>query len=111
MKIITKKKFIEETYNVDYELIKWLNEHLKGYLKYAKKHIKLDYYTFEHEGKTLTQEEMINRVIEITDCLLNSQIYWNYEENDNSSLDCEKMYRMKDEMYDILKAIHWHLWW
>ena len=104
MKIITKKKFIEETYNVDYELIKWLNEHLKMYLEIAGKKIDLDYHKFNFRGKEYTQRELILKLIADTDYLLLD--YW-----ENVFSNSSKMEKAKNEMYSILMLIHWSLWW
>lgn len=47
MKIITKKKeekiLKEETYSLDYTLIKWLDRHIKAYYNCANKVIDMSY--------------------------------------------------------------------
>lgn len=106
MKIITnkmmKKKISEECWNLDRELIKWLNEHFKVYKEEAIKIVNLEFYKFTYRKKEYTQLEILNRLIEITDFLLNVDYF-----------DCNKkeVNKQKDEMYDLLKLVHWQLWW
>lgn len=105
MKIITKKKLKEECWNLDYSLVVWLNEHLRVYLEDADKVIDLAYYKFDYEGETYTLKEIIIKLIAITDYLKDKHFA------DSSSEDLEITERKKDEMYDILKMIHYYLWW
>lgn len=102
MKIVTKKTISKECWNLDYELIKWLNEHLKVYKKEASKVINLEYYKFQYKKKKYTQLDILNRLIEITDILL---------ETDYFDCDVFKINNLKNEMYDLLKEVHWQLWW
>ena len=103
MKIITKKTIKKECWNLDYELVKWLNEHLKVYKEDASKHIDLEYYKFTYKRKEYTQLEIIDRLVEITDYLQENTINW--------YCDVEKNEKYKNEMYDLLKLIHWSMWW
>lgn len=108
MKIITKKseqkRIKEECYNLDYELIKWLNEHLKVYKEDASKIVDMNFFKFKYKKKEYTQLQILDRLIEITDYLVNED---NYYINQDTILMC----KYKDEMYDLLKFIHWQLWW
>lgn len=104
MKIVTKKKIKRECWNLDLELVKWLNEHLKVYLKSASRNVDLTFHTFWIGDEKLTQEECIKRLIIITDYLANHNFEWTVE-------DAENMLKLKDEMYEILKEIHFSLWW
>lgn len=107
MKIITKKKeekiLKEETYSLDYTLIKWLNKHLKAYYDYANKIIDLSYYEYEYNRKKYSSEQIIKRLIDITDMLSNEDYYFGE--------DGEKLVELKDEMYDLLRLVHFGLWW
>ena len=103
MRIITKKTIKKECWNLDYELVKWLNEHLKVYKKDASKQVDLEYYTFTYKRKEYTQLEIIDRLVEITDYLKENAFDWN--------CDDEKNEKYKNEMYDLLKLIHWTMWW
>lgn len=102
MEIGRKKRIREECWNVDYELIKWLNEHSKIYLEEASKMVDLEYHKFNHRGKELTQAEAISRLIYLTDYLLKD--YYLGEEP-------MKRNRAKNEIYDLLKLLHWQFWW
>ena len=103
MKIITKKKLKQETYSLDYSLIEWLNEHLKIYLKETEGIIDLTFHKFTYKKQEYTQIEIVNRLIEITDYLLDDDNYfWGN--------DKEKE-RLVKEMYDLLKLVHFYLWW
>lgn len=107
MKIITKKKeekmIKEDTYSLDYALIKWLNIRLKAYLNYANKYVDLEYYKFKYRNKEYTQYEIVNRLIEITDTLVDEGFYWGTKD--------KKAMKLVNEMYDLLKIIHFALWW
>lgn len=106
MKIITKKKLSQECWNLDYELIKWLNEHLKIYKDEASKVVDLEFKKYEYEKKNLEYSQLgiIIRLIDLTDYLLVN--YYNYQ-----NMEVEAMIKAKDEMYDLLKLVHFDLWW
>lgn len=99
MKLIKtkKQKMKEECWNLNYELVKWLNEHLKVYLEDASRIVDLEFYKLKYKRKYYTQKELIERLITITDKILNDSMF-----------GCEEL---KNEMYDILKLIHFTLWW
>lgn len=100
---IKRKKISRECWNLDYELVKWLNEHLKVYKEEASKIVDLEFYKFPYKRKEYTQLQILNRLIEITDYLLDVD----YFNNGNVEL----INKNKDEMYDLLKLVHWQLWW
>lgn len=111
MKIITKKKekkiLKEECWSLDFQLVKWLNEHLKVYLEDADKNVDLEFYKFKYKRKDYTQKELIERLITITGTLLGDidNDYW------DMTFTSEKMLKLVDEMYDLLKLVHFALWW
>ena len=106
MRIVTKKTIKKECWNIDYELIKWLNEHFKIYLRDSKSIVDLSFYKYKYKKKEYTQEEIIKRLIDITDIFLDD--YW-LEKQD---LDyCKELDGLKNEMYDLLKLVHWNMWW
>lgn len=102
MRFVTKKIISRECWNLDYELIKWLNEHLKVYKEEAIKVVDLEFYKFPYKRKKYTQLEILNRLIEITNILL---------EIDYFNCNVIEANNLKDEMYDLLKVVHWQLWW
>lgn len=99
MKIVTKKTIKKECWNLDYNLTKWLNEHLKIYKKDASEIVDLEFHKFNYKNKEYTQLQIIDKLIDITDYLLTDV--------DSAT----KMEEYKNEMYDLLKLIHWTLWW
>lgn len=90
----------EECWNVDLALVKWLNEHLKFFKEDATGIINLEFHTYIYNGKEYTQSEIIDRLIELTKEL----------QDINFSIPIDKE-KMKDEMYDLLKLVHFDLWW
>ena len=97
-----KKKLQEECWNIDYELIKWVNQHYKKYLEDASETVDLTWKEFKYKRKMYTQEELIKKVITITDELLD------YCEE---GIYPQKAVELKDEMYDIMKELHFAMWW
>lgn len=104
MKKNTKTSLKEECWSLDNSLVEWLNEHLKQYYEDASKYVKLDFHKFNYNGEILTQEQIIKRLIEITDFLL-------IDYYDRFGERLELMDKYLNEMYDLLKLVHWCLWW
>lgn len=96
-----KRKMQEECWNLGYEFVKWLNEHLKIYVEDKQKVVDMEYYKYDYKGKNYTELEMMNKLVDVTDELLKE-----YDE-----IDCDKMNKLKDEMYELLKKIHFSLEW
>ena len=90
----------EECWNLDLALVEWLNEHLKFFKEEVNGIINLEYHTYIYNGKEYTQLEIINRLIELTE-----------ELQDVYSIVPDDKEKMKDEMYDLLKLVHFDLWW
>lgn len=97
-----KQKISEECWNLDGALIGWLNEHLKVYREEASRVVDLEYYKHRYKRKEYTTLQIIDRLIEITNYLLSEDLF---------NCDYEKLEKLKDEMYDLLKLVHWNLWW
>lgn len=100
MKIVTKRTIKRECWDLDYSLIKWLNEHLKVYLNEAQEYIDLGFNKFDYKGTEYTEEQIIIRMIEITNKLKNTY----YDQT-------EEVKDLVDELYDLLKIVHFALWW
>lgn len=116
MKIVTKKnlekQIKEECWNMDYELVKWLNTHLKVYKEDTIGFVDLEYNKYKYKKKEYTQLEIINRLIEITDFLLGSEPYDSINGYSIVSVqDVRTISARKNEMYDLLKLVHWNMWW
>ena len=99
-----KKKVSEECWNLNNELLWWLNEHLKVYLNDANKYVDLEYHTITYKRKTYTQLEVINRLIELTNYLIGADCM-------EKCVNVKDVTKAKDEMYDLLKQVHFYMWW
>lgn len=90
----------DETWNLDYEFIKWVNSRFKKYKEKAGKIVDLEFHRFEYEGKEYTQLELIDKVIKLSN-----------EYIDTNLLSEDKLNSIKDEIFDIFKLIFWTMWW
>ena len=95
----------DETWNLDYEFIKWVNSRFKKYKEGAIGTVDLEYHKFKYKRKEYTQLQLIDRVIELTDEILTDE-YWNLIYTDAERLD-----KIKDEVFDIFKLIYGVMWW
>lgn len=96
------KKRVPIDWNLDYELIEWLNKNLKVFYENANEIIDLKYHKFKYKGKNYTQEKLIEKLIEITDYL--KKDYYEVKEP-------QKIIDNVNEMFDILNLIFFTLWW
>lgn len=95
----------DETWNLNYEFILWLNSRFKKYREQAIKIVNLEYYKFEYKDKTYTQLQVIDRIIELTDYIINNDYYemiWS---------DVERLEAMKNEIFDLFKMSFGAMWW
>lgn len=96
---IKKNRIRRDCWSLDGTFIRWLNEHLKVYLRDADKVVDLDYHKFNYKGKECTQKELIIYLIRITDDLIPMD-NWDEEYGD-----------LCNEMLDIWKLIFPAMWW
>lgn len=89
-----------ECWDLDYSFIKWLNKHLKVYLKDASTMVDLSFHKFKFEGFEYTLEELIKLLIETTDYLIDHF----YDTSEGIEVDY-------DRALSIWSLIHQHLWW
>lgn len=105
MKILTKKKeqkiIKEECWNLNTELLKWLNIHFKVYKEDASKIVNLRYHTFIYDKKEYTQLEIIDRIIELTDYLL----------LDDNYLPTTIIINKQKQLFDLLELVFNAMWW
>ena len=108
MKIITKKKErkikSKECWNLDYELIKWLNEHLKIYKSDALKNVDLTFHKIKYRNKEYTQLEIIDLLIKYTDYMVDEETYYSKD-------NYKKINKYKNRIYELMREIHWFMWW
>ena len=95
----------DETWNLDYEFIKWVNSRFKKYKEKAVGTVDLEYHKFKYKRKEYTQLQLIDRVIELTDEILTDE-YWNL-----IYTDAERLEKIKGEVFDIFKLIYGVMWW
>lgn len=67
LRLKEKKRISRDCWSLDYAFLDWLKPRIKCYLKEAGKYVDLDYHTFEYNEKTMTQKEILVRMIEILD--------------------------------------------
>lgn len=95
-----KSEFIKECdtdWNLNHEFIYWLNKWFKVYKKRCC--INLEFHKFKYKNKIMTQDEIIDRIIELTD--LGIKDYDNIFYN-------EKNY---DELMELWKLVCPAMWW
>lgn len=85
-------------WNLNHELILFLNDQLKIYKEKAK--IDLTFHTFKYKHHTYTQEELIDYLIYITDHLINTDDWYAAE-----------YFNKYNEVWDIWKILHPAMWW
>lgn len=100
-----------ECWNLDYHLVVWLNKHLKQYLEDASRIVDLDFEKFHYKGKEITFREALIMLINDTDWLLTCSAYDYMRDVEQNNGNVKEINSKKDEMYDLLKLVHWQLWW
>lgn len=107
MKILTKKKeqkiIKEECWNLNIELLKWLNIHFKVYKEDASKMVNLTYHIFTYEGKEYTQLEIIDRIIELTGYLLLDDNYL--------PIKVGTIKNKQKQLFDLIELVFNVMWW
>lgn len=89
-----------ECWNLNYTFVLWINSRLKVYLKQADKVVDLEFHKFNHNDQEYTQLELINKMIELSDLVINSEDYSDEEDMENIN-----------ELIDIFKLTYRSLWW
>ena len=95
-------QFIENCdadWNLNSEFIHWLNYWMKEYLKNASKIVDLEFHEFKYLGKIMTQKEVIERIIELTDKYIDEEFC--------IKEDVETI----DEVFDLFNLVFWNMWW
>ena len=98
-KTINKNKIRKECWNLDAAFIDWLNIHLKVFKKDAIKIVDLEFHKFNYNGEELTQLQIIDRLIQLTNDLKTTNVW-------------DQGYTGKqDEMLDLWKLVFPAMWW
>ena len=95
----------DETWNLDWEFFRWINSRFKQYIKDANEIVDLEFYKFKYKGKEYTQLELINKVIKLTNKLIDEDYFMGKLE------EAEEITKTKDEVLDIFKIIFFSMWW
>ena len=75
------------------------------YKEKASKIVDLEFYKFKYKGKEYTQLELINRIIKLTNKLIDEDYFMGKLE------EAEEIEKTKDEVFDIFKLIFFSMWW
>lgn len=96
----------DECWVMNMALMHWLNSRLVTYKEEASQIVDLTYHKFEHNNKICTQEELIDKLIYLTDKMTDENTMFDINEEHITEIN-----NTKDEIFDILKKIYWTLWW
>lgn len=84
-------------WNLNTEFIHWVNYWFKEFKKKAK--IDMTFHKFEYNGILLTQEQVIDRIIQLTDTIIEVDDWWGIEDGD------------LEETLDLFKLVFPAMWW
>lgn len=83
------------------EFIYWLNKWFKEYKKNASKIVDLTYHKFTYKDREMTQIEIIDRIIELTDIIKkDADGFWNKE-----------VMPLVDEVFELFHLVFYAMWW
>lgn len=89
-------------WNLNHEFICWLNYWLKEYKKNTTGMIDITYHKFMYKSKQWTQEEIIDRLIELTE-----YVNVNYYEYDKE----KEIEQAVNEIFNLFHLVFWAMWW
>jgi len=93
------------TWDLNNHFIEDMNVKLKKYRELAGEKVDLEFHTFEYKGKTYTQLELINKLIDLTDELIDLDI------NTWDGKDAGQVQKDINEVFNIMKLVVYSLWW
>lgn len=86
-------------WNLDMEFLHWLRYWMKEYLKNAGKIVDLEFHKYNYNGETLTQKQIIERIIELCNKYLDNECCINED------------FETVDEIFDLFHLVFWNMWW
>lgn len=100
------------TYELDNHQMKMINEKYRRYLELAESFIDLNYYTFDILGKEMTQKEVIQRIVDLSQIYLDkySNYFIDIEDNKIATLIKERD-ALLDELFICLRKVFLYMWW
>lgn len=96
----------DECWNLDYQFILWVNSRFKQYKKDASEIVDLNYHKFKYKGKTYPLSYLIDKVIMLSNTLIDEKQYFDLVHSDN-----DKIQKTINEIFDIFKLIFGAMWW
>ena len=84
-------------WNLNTEFIHWVNYWFKEYKKNTI--VDLTFHKFEYNGVLLTQEQVIDKIIDITNHIIEVNDWWEIED------------REWEEVLDLFKLVFPAMWW
>lgn len=96
---IKKNNIRKDCWNLDQAFLKWLEEHLRVYLKDASNFVDLTYHKFTYKDKEYTQHDIILRMLHLLE-----QIRY----KDSWDKDYPEAV---DEILDLWKLVFHSMWW
>lgn len=107
-----RKQVSKDCWSMDHAWFKWMDEHLKTYLKEAGRVVDLDYYSFTVNGETLTQRQTVEKMIELVERILDMQFYHNEKYMEMDIEEYQKLFEdTKNELCDWWKETVFAMWW
>jgi len=91
-------------WNLNHELICWLNYWFKEYLKNASGMVDLEYHRYKYKEQEYSQKEIIIKIIELTDKI--HTYYYDFEKEEYKELENDV-----NEVFDLFKLVFWAMWW
>ncbi len=90
-----------ETWNLCDTFYAWLYEHLRMYVDRCDDIVNLNFHTFEYQGTTFTQLEMINKICEII------EYYFSPGFDDWDEHDCAYVSNIEKMWAVVMPAMWW----
>lgn len=87
-------------WDLDDSFIEWINYWFKEYKKEASKMVNLEYHKFKYQDKEYTQMQIIDRIIELSDKIIEIDDYWD-----------SRIAPMVDELFILFRKVFFAMWW
>ena len=102
IRVLAKRRKSKVDWNIDYEFLVWVNHWFKEFRKNAK--IDLEFHRYNYNDNVMTQKEIIDRIIQLTDNLTLGM-------SGNYFIADEDVVSKVDEIFDLFHIVYWDMWW